>query len=353
MPRDPSAPPLVDALKASASKLKETKSALETRARELDALKAQLDAQRDDLEKQAEEITTDRSELEKERAAVQKARAALDRDLEGVQDARARLESQERRLRDGEKALEARARAIREDEARIEQLGKAFGDRLAESEAKLQALVEREGELVKMRNDWLASFEAGGKSLLTITEDMNARQQEATQQHASLVELQTSLRDELSQLVAEREKLQAKEKSLLEAQSYLAAALESAGIAPPEEPVATYETSQEPPTEEAPAQEPSGVPPDPAEAPPAVAVEVHEEPLEPVVKRKVTRAEALNRLTKAVETWKRARDAGQDVAELRKTLLHARAVLDAGDFEAAHRIANETLERLQAVPLAR
>src|SRR3990170_6275123 len=50
MSSDPSAPPLVDALKASASKLKETKSVLEARARELDALKVHLDGQRDELD---------------------------------------------------------------------------------------------------------------------------------------------------------------------------------------------------------------------------------------------------------------------------------------------------------------
>jgi len=341
MSSNPSAPPLVDALKASASKLKETKSVLEARARELDALKVHLDGQRDELDKRAAKLEANREDLEKERAALQEARASADTDQAAIADSRAELEGEERRLREGAKALDARAGAIREDEGRVERLGKTFTDRMRESEAGLQALVEREGELVKLQGDWLASFEAGGKALLTIIGELHTRQKESAQQHASLEEFQIALRDELSQLVAEREKLEAKEKSLLEAQSYLASALETADIAPQEEHV--------PAPTPAPAQEPPQ-PPEPPESPPAVEYEVHEEP---VSKPKVTKSEALNHLTRAVEGWKRARDAGRDVGNMRKTLLHARDVLDAGDYEAALRIATEVLERLQATPVAR
>ncbi|MGQ0797039.1 MAG: hypothetical protein ACT4OI_04130 [Methanobacteriota archaeon] len=347
MSSEPPGAPLVDALKASASKLKETKSNLEARARELDALKAQLDGQREELEKQAAKLEADREGLAEARAEAQNARSAVDKDLAAVMDGREKLASEDRRIRDEAKALDARAEAVREDEGRVERLGKAFTDRMRESEARLQALVEREGDLVKMQNDWLAGFEAGSKALVTIIGEMHDRQRESVQQTASLAELQNGLRDELNRLVAEREKLEEKEKSLLEAQSYLTSALETADIAHQD----GHVSAPVPPPVPAPVpDQEASEPPAPPETPPAVE---YEAPEETVAKPKPTKSEALNRLTKAVESWKRARDAGWDVGDMRKTLMRAKEMLEAGDYETALRVANEMLQKLQAAPLAR
>src|SRR5438132_14223709 len=53
MPTEQAQPFLVDAVRASASKMQGMKAALDARARELDALRAQLDAERQDLERRA------------------------------------------------------------------------------------------------------------------------------------------------------------------------------------------------------------------------------------------------------------------------------------------------------------
>src|SRR2546426_8921915 len=50
MPTEQAPPFLVDAVRASASKMQGMKTALDARAKELDALKAQLDSERQDLE---------------------------------------------------------------------------------------------------------------------------------------------------------------------------------------------------------------------------------------------------------------------------------------------------------------
>src|SRR3989475_9005076 len=65
--------------------------------------------------------------------------------------------------------------------------------------------------------------------MLKISEEMYARQKESAAQHDSFVELQTTLKDELYHLASEREKLAVKEKSLLEAEKYISAALEARG----------------------------------------------------------------------------------------------------------------------------
>jgi len=343
MSRETSAPPLVDALKASTSKLKETKSVLDARAKELDALKAQLDDQRQELEKQAARLEANREALSGDRAAFQEDRASVDKDLAAIAESREKLADEERRLQEGAKALEARARANGENEERVERLGKAFNDRIRDTEASFQALVEHEGELIKLQNDWLAGFEAQGKALLTIREEMNARQKESGQQHDSLAELQNAFRDELRRLVAEREKLEEKEKSVFEAQSYLATALEAAGIEVPDGLV--------PMPVPVPAQEPPESPqPQPPEAPPAVEYVAHEET---EATPKVTKAEALNLLTRAIETWKRARDAGSNVGDMKKILLHAKNALESGDYQTALRLANEVLQQAHTTPLAR
>ena len=54
---------------------------------------------------------------------------------------------------------------------------------------------------------------------------------------------------------------------------------------------------------------------------------------------------------KALETAKKARDAGRNVSEIRKTLKQARAAFEGGDYETAARLADEILRELEAAPL--
>src|SRR2546428_13571667 len=76
-----------------------------------------------------------------------------------------------------------------------------------------------------------------------------------------------------------------------------------------------------------------------------------EEPFE--AKPRVSRADALERMTKALETAKRARDAGKNVSEIRKALKQARASFESGDYDAASRLATEILKELEAIVVSR
>src|SRR2546428_13716029 len=58
-------------------------------------------------------------------------------------------------------------------------------------------------------------------------------------------------------------------------------------------------------------------------------------------------------MTKALETAKRARDAGKNVSDIRKSLKQARASFESGDYDAASRLAAEILRELEAVGAAR
>src|SRR2546421_10437198 len=68
---------------------------------------------------------------------------------------------------------------------------------------------------------------------------------------------------------------------------------------------------------------------------------------------KVSRADALERMTRALETAKKARDLGRNVSEIRKVLKQARAAFESGDYDTASRLAEEILRELQAIQLAR
>ena len=70
-------------------------------------------------------------------------------------------------------------------------------------------------------------------------------------------------------------------------------------------------------------------------------------------KPKVSRAEALDRMTRALENAKRARDAGRNVSEIRKALKQARAAFESADYDTAARLAEEILKELESLALTR
>src|SRR5919204_404859 len=305
-------PFILDSVKASASRFKETKNALDARQKELEALKAELDSQRADLERQAERVRAEREAFQQERDQVNTARGTMDRDLANL-----RMER--------EKA-------------------------------------GREEELIKIQNERLHALEMLKGEMAKISEEMYSRQKEASSQHDSFVELQETLKAELNQLATEREKLAHKERSLVEAEKYLAAALEASGIemTEPTEPAAKAPT---PSTVEPRPPKPGTMPPPPppAPGPPAPSIrsgeslrdEIFEEESSAGARPRVSRADALERMTKALETAKKARDTGRNVSEIRKTLKQARAAFEGGDYDTASRLAEEILRDLEAVPLTR
>src|SRR5256885_206441 len=286
MASDKPSPVLLDAVKAQASKLRETKNALDARGKELDTLRAELDARTAALENQAARLKAERDDFAQERDQVVAARSSMDKDIAGMRMERDKASAEERRVQDWARTL-------------------------------------------------------------------NDREKEPAAQPAPFDELQTTLKDELYPLAWEREKLAVKEKSLLEAQKYISAALEPSGIEIPEDP----ETKAPPPpptAEMRPPRPPGAQAPPPAPAHPMEPLRdeiFEEEPSE--AKPRVSRADALEHMTKALETAKRARDVGRNVSEIRKTLKQARAAFEGGDYETATRLARDILRDLEAVPMPR
>jgi uncharacterized protein YukE len=357
----PETPPphLVDAIKASAVKLKEKQTALEARARELDALKARLDQERADLDAKAAKIAADRKALDQERQGLDDVRASMERDLGAINDARDGVARDKETLERDTKALEGREKTLKGDEERVARLAQEVTGQMRDTGSNLRGLLERGETFVKLQADWLAAVEVREKELRTISEELRSRQTEFVQQHDALVALKGSLEHELNKMLAEHETLTNKEKSILEAEKYLASALQIEGLAveapaePPAPPVAPEPPAPAPP----PAPEPaaSAEPePQPEPAPVQVSVTVQEEPApEPEVKPRPTKGEATERLARAVEAWKRARDSGWKVTDIRRTVKLARDAIENGDFDRAILLAAEIIEQLQAATAAR
>jgi uncharacterized protein (DUF3084 family) len=383
-------PFLVDAVKASASRFKETKNALDARQKELDARHAELDAQRADLERRSERLNAEREEFQREKDQVNSSRGAIDRDLATIRMEREKFGAEEKRIQDWSRTLGERERAIKEGEDRQTHLDTELSGHVRESEAKVNSLLEREEtaaqseraladtieklvmmerglaerdkklarreeELVKLQGDRLNALEAREREMLKISEDMQARQKDSAAQHESFVELQDTLRQELVRIAGERERLASKERSLVEAEKYLAAALEASGIEM--SPVEEVKAPPPPPASEPRAPKPPTVAPS---SPPMRGADPYREDIfeeegrdAPEAKAKVSRADALERMTRALETAKRARDQGRNVSEIRKALKQARAAFESGDYETASRLAAEILRELEAIALTR
>jgi len=348
MPTEQAPPFLVDAVRASASKMQGMKTALDARAKELDALKAQLDSERQDLEKRAARLEGERQAIEGEREEVRAARASVDQDLATIRADRENLLAEQIRSQDAANDLAVRVKALTEAERNVERLDREMIGRMREAEAKFLAIVNREEELVKLQRDWLVAFETREQELRTITEQMHARHEESAELHQSLAHLESVFRDETDRLAAQRRELAAKEESLLEAQRYLATVIEAADVGPRE-----AERPRAPPADE---------PPAPTESPPSrmpIVASTVPEPVEaentpePEERPAVTRAEAMDRLTRAIEAWKRARDSGRNVGEMRNTLKLAKDAVQAGKYETAIRLATEVLDDLRPAVIAR
>src|SRR5437773_65079 len=314
MASDRPSPFLVDAVKASASRFKETKNALEARQKELDAREAELQTRAADLERQAERLKGEREEFQKDKEQVTAARATIDHDLGTVRVEREKSGAEERRVQEWARTLNDREKAIKDNEDRVKRLDMDLSGHLKESEGKIQALLERE-ELAAQRERALAD---------TI------------------------------------ERLAGKEKSLIEAERYLAAALEASGIdvAPEEERSPPPPPMGEPRAPKPPVPQPTAPPNAPPPIIPPIRTgeslrdEIFEE--EHAESRpKVSRADALERMTRALETAKKARDLGRNVSDIRKVLKQARAAFESGECDTASRLAEEILRELEAIALAR
>src|SRR5437867_9899263 len=227
------APPfLVDAVRASASKMQGMKAALDARAKELDALKAQLDAERQDLERRAGRLEAERRAIDGESEEVRAARESVDHDLATIRADRENFSAEQARFQDAANGLAAREKALREAESNVEHLDHWMIGRRREADAKFLAIVNREEGLVKLQQDWLVAFETREQELRTITEQMHAQQEESAELHGSLAHLGSVFKEETDRLAAHRQKDAAKEQSPPKAQRYLATVITAADLGP-------------------------------------------------------------------------------------------------------------------------
>src|SRR5437879_12242335 len=140
MASDKPSPFLVDAVKASASRFKETKNALEARQKELDTRQAELESQRVDMDRQAERLRAEREEFQKEKEQVNAGRSSIDHDLASVRMDRERGGTEEKRGQDWAGTLNEREKAVQENEDRVKRLDHEWSSHVQDSEGTLQSV---------------------------------------------------------------------------------------------------------------------------------------------------------------------------------------------------------------------
>src|SRR2546425_451432 len=113
MASDKPSPVLLDAVKAQASKLRETKNALDARGKELDTLRAELDARTAALENQAARLKAERDDFAQERDQVVAARSSMDKDIAGMRMERDKASAEERRVQDWARTLNDQKSCVR------------------------------------------------------------------------------------------------------------------------------------------------------------------------------------------------------------------------------------------------
>ena len=199
-----------------------------------------------------------------------------------------------------------------------------------------------------MQNERTASFRQREEEFSSLMESLTRRMRDQESNTAALSAMEQTLKEELEALSGERQRLVAKERNLLEAEKSLTLVLEATGIewetpaAPPSRPT---------PSERPPAPEPRGAPPPP---PPR-----HKETLEQEFERvvvagnpKMGKTDAIDRMNKALEVAKRARDNGQDVTEVRKILKNARTAFENQNWEEAVKLSEQIVGMLESTAAA-
>src|SRR5207302_297023 len=152
-------PFLVDAVRASASKMQGMKAALDARAKELDALKAQLDSERRDMEMRAARLEAERQAMEGEREEVRAARASVDQDLATIRADRETFSAEQTRFQDAANGFAAREESaeLHRSLAHLESVFEGETDRLA---AERQELAAKEESLLEAQRYLATVIEA-------------------------------------------------------------------------------------------------------------------------------------------------------------------------------------------------
>ena len=223
-----------------------------------------------------------------------------------------------------------------------------MGEAIAGREKSLAAQQE---EFIRLQNERSASLRAREEEFTAAIETLTKRMREQEAGTASLLQMEQTLKEELEKLASERQRLVAKERNLIDAEKSLATVLEASGIewdTPAEPPKETRGSSRAPP--ERPPEPTRSAPP----PPPPKHREVMEQEFEKVVAAgsKLGKSDAIDRMNRALEIAKRARDGGQDVTEVRRILKQARTAFENSNWEEAVRLSEQILEMLASTPAA-
>ncbi len=176
---------------------------------------------------------------------------------------------------------------------------------------------------------------------------LSKRMKEHETYSSSAATMEQTLKQELSKLAGERQRLATRERNIIEVEKSLSTALEAGGF--DWEPTTEAKEGAAPPPakERPPAPEP---PKTTAPPPPPVKKESYDREFEKAVAAatRVSKADAIDKMNRALEAAKQARDAGQDVTEVRKILKQARTAFEAQDWDEAAKLSDDILTRLSA-----
>src|SRR3990170_469032 len=378
------------AIKAKVDKLKEAQTQVDAQKKELDVERRKLDADKRELAKMEQALEALKEDLDRRDDELSRREGELGKDRKSLHDLQEKLAGEDNRLKEWSKALQNTEQQIEslQDKAKSER--DEVGARLAEANAKIVSLVEREelvasreaaladslervtkiGEsiagrektiaaqqedFIRLQNERVASLQRREEETSALMETFNKRMKEQEGQFTNLSTMEQTLKSELEKLAKERARLVVKERNILEVERSLASALEATGIEWEPAGEAPAKASPPPPPraagERPPAPEPArGAPP----PPPPKQKETLEQEFEKVVagSGKATKADAIDRMNRALEIAKRARDAGHDVTEVRRILKAARTAFEGQDWEEAVRLSDQILERLEPSPAA-
>src|SRR5436190_1436501 len=360
------------AVKAKVEKLKEAQVQIEQRTRELETERRKLDADRRELGKMEEALETMKAELDKRDDDLSVRENDLQKGQRGLKETQEKLASEDHRLKEWAKALQNTENEIKNLQGNAKAEREDIVSKMSEANAKVTNLIEREElvasreaalgssldrlskigeavgarekglaaqqeELIRLQNERTASFRQREEEFSSLMESLTRRMRDQESNTAAVSAMEQTLKEELEALSGERQRLVAKERNLLEAEKSLTLVLEATGIewetpaAPPSRPT---------PSERPPAPEPRGAPPPP---PPR-----HKETLEQEFERvvvagnpKMGKTDAIDRMNKALEVAKRARDNGQDVTEVRKILKNARTAFENQNWEEAVKLSEQ------------
>ncbi len=374
---------IVSAVKAKAEKLKEAQAQLEARTKEIEAERRKLDADRRELQKMEDALEKLKEDVDRRDDGLKEREAALEKGQKSLNEVQNKIGVEDARLKEWAKALQITENDVKATQTKAKSEYDEVAAKLGEVNQKIASLVEREeliasreaalGEsldrlskmseaiaerekalaaqqedLIRFQNERTASLRQREQELSTTLEALTKRMRDQEAHSTAATSMEQTLKQELAKLSSERQRLAAKERSILEVEKSLSIALESGGIDWEAATVQGTKDAAAPaaPKERPPAPEPPKVALPPPPAKPKDAIDKEFEKAVAAAAR-VSKTDAIDKMNRALEVAKQARDAGHDVTEVRRILKQARTAFEAQDWDEAARLSDQILGLLE------